>query len=65
MNMFSTIPEASEPLNDYIHMSTSDNLEVKSKMSKSDKNLELLKNFEYITETRTDETIGKDVIIYI
>lgn len=36
-----------------------------NKISKSDMNLELLKDFEYITEERTNEADGKPSTVYI
>ena len=60
-----SVPVLSNFGDEKLHWNTSGNLEVKGKISKSDYNLELLQNFEYSTEVRTDDADGKEVAIYI
>lgn len=46
-------------------LTTSHQMESENKISKSDMNLELLKEFEYTTETRHPEGEEKPIIVYI
>ena len=55
----------SEAINRNLSQNVADPPYDKKKMSKSDYNLELLKDFNYISETRKSETDGSDIIIYI